>query len=219
MAKHTALEPQSRLAFPVVLPGRVLRLWASLSGLPALGSFYLAGGSGLALHLGHRQSNDLDFFSRRHFRPELLARRLSILATPEHLSMGEGSVECWIAGFKSQFLFYPYRLLRPLQKTKYGTLADPHDIALMKLIAIGRRGSKRDFVDVACFLRKFPNVSLGELLELLPQKYGSMNRAHLLRALAYFADAESDPMPRMRWSLKWDEVKRQLGEAVQDLFR
>ena len=46
-----------------------------------------------------------------------------------------------------------------------------------------------------------------------------MNRAHLLRALTYFTDAESDPMPRMRWSVKWNEVKRQLEEAVIDLFR
>ena len=219
MAKNIARERESRLAFPVILPGRVLKLWASLSGLPTLGSFYLAGGSGLALHLGHRQSNDLDFFSRRFFRPELLARRLTDIASPEHLSMGEGSVECWIAGFKSQFLYYPYRLLRPLHNTKYGLLADPHDIALMKLVAIGQRGSKRDFVDLACFLRKFPKVPLGELLELLQRKYGRMNRAHLLRALTYFADADPDPMPRMRWSLKWDEVKRQLEEAVTDLFR
>jgi len=218
MAKHPSQERQSQLAFPAALPGRVLRLWASLSGLPALGSFYLAGGTGLALHLGHRQSDDLDFFSRRSFRPELLARRLARLASPEHLRMGEESVECWIGGFKVQFLHYPYRLLRPLHKTKFGALADPRDIALMKLIAIGQRGSKRDFVDVACFLRKFPNVSLGELLELLPRKYGSTNRAHLLRALTYFADAESDPMPRMRWSLKWDEIKRQLEDAVRDLF-
>jgi hypothetical protein len=168
--------------------------------------------------LGHRQSNDLDFFSGRSFRPELLARRLTIIASPEHLSMGEGSIECWIAGFKIQFLHYPYRLLRPLHKTKYGALADPHDIALMKLIAIGQRGSKRDFVDLACFLRKFPHVSLGQLLELLPRKYGSMNRAYLLRSLTYFADAESDPMPRMRWSLKWDEIKRQLEDAAINLF-
>jgi hypothetical protein len=169
--------------------------------------------------LGHRQSNDLDFFSRRSFRPELLARRLTVIASPKQLSMGEGSVECWIAGFKSQFLYYPYRLLHPLHHTKYGSLADPQDIALMKLVAIGQRGSKRDFVDLACFLRKFPNVSLGELLELLQRKYSSMNRAHLLRSLTYFADADSDPMPRMRWSLKWDDVKRQLEEAVKDLFR
>jgi hypothetical protein len=168
--------------------------------------------------LGHRQSNDLDFFSRRSFRPELLARHLAVLASPERLRMGEGSLECWIGGFKVQFLHYPYRLLRPLHETKCGALADPQDIALMKLIAIGQRGSKRDFVDVACFLRKFSNVSLGELLELLPRKYGSANRAHLLRALTYFANAETDPMPRMRWSLKWDEIKKQLEDAVEDLF-
>jgi hypothetical protein len=84
---------------------------------------------------------------------------------------------------------------------------------------LGQGGSKRDFVDLACFLRKFANVTLGEVLELLQRKYGSMNRAHLLRALTYFADAASDPMPRMRWSLKCDEVERQLEEAVKDLFR
>jgi len=89
----------------------------------------------------------------------------------------------------------------------------------MKLIAFGQRGSKRDILDLACFLRKFPNISPGEMLELLQRKSGSMNRAHLLRALTYFADAESDPMPRMRRSLKWNEVKRQLEEAVKDLFR
>ena len=219
MAKHPSQERHSRLAFPAALPGRILRLWASLSGLPALSSFYLAGGSGLALHLGHRQSNDLDFFSRRSFRPELLARRLTMIARPEHLSMGEGCLECWIAGFKIQFLYYPYRLLRPLHKTEYGLLADPQDIALMKLIAIGQRGCKRDFVDLACFLKNFPNVFLLELFGDLPRKYGSMNRAHLLRALTYFAEAESDPMPRMRWPLKWDEVKKQLENAVKDLFR
>jgi hypothetical protein len=26
-------------------------------------------------------------------------------------------------------------------------------------------------------------------------------------------------MPRMRWSLRWDEIKRQLEDAVKDLFR
>ncbi len=148
-----------------------------------------------------------------------MARRLSALAQPEHLSMGEGSVECWIGGVKTQYLYYPYRLLRPLHTTPYGSLADPYDIALMKLVAIGQRGCKRDFVDLACFLQHFPQVSLGELLELLQRKYGKMNRAHLLLALTYFADAESDPMPRMRRPGGWNQVKRQLEEAVKDLFR
>jgi hypothetical protein len=118
-----------------------------------------------------------------------------------------------------QFLHYPYRLLRPLQQTKYGPTADPLDIALMKLLAISQRGSKRDFVDLACFLRQHPHTALGDLLELLVRKYGKINRAHQLRALVYFADAEGEPMPRMRWPLEWGEVKGQLEKEVRELLR
>ena len=202
-----------------VLPRRALRLWGSLSHLPALRSFYLVGGTGLALHLGHRRSNDLDFFSARSFRPDLLARKLATISAPERLTFGEGSLECWMGRYKVQFLYYPYRLLRTLHQTKYGPLADPLDIALMKLVAISQRGSRRDFIDLACFLRQHPQISLGELLEFLPRKHGKINRAHHVRALTYFADAESEPMPRMRWSLRWSEVKRQLEDEVRELIR
>lgn len=201
-----------------VLPARALRLWASLSRLRAFTSFYVGGGTGLALHLGHRQSEDLDFFSRRSFRSERLARAISTIDVPEGISLGEGSLECWAAGFKLQFLYYPYRLLSTLHKTKYGRLADPLDIALMKLVAIRQRGSKRDFVDLACFLRHYPQRPLGELFRFLPRKYGRINRAHFLRALIYFVDADAEPMPRMRWSLTWNEVKRELEKEVDRLL-
>ena len=219
MAKRTARLARETVVYPRVLPARVLRLLNELSRLPELRSFYLGGGSGLALHLGHRESDDLGFFSPRSFRPELLARALTTVSAPQGLHLGDGSIECWMARFKVQLLHYPYRLLRPLHRTKYGPLADPLDIALMKLIAISQRGSKRDFVDLACFLRQYPHISLGGLLELLRRKYGKINRAHQLRALVYFADAESEPMPRMRWSLPWNEVKTQLEEAVREILR
>lgn len=205
--------------FHRALPTRALRLWKSLSQVPACRSFYLGGGTGLALHLGHRRSEDLDFFSRRSFRPELLARRITGAGVPKNVVLGEGALECWLAGFKLQFLYYPHRLLRPLQETDYGTLADAIDIVLMKLIAISQRGSKRDFIDLACFLRHYPHTSLADLLDLLRRKYGRLNRAHLLRALTYFADAEAEPMPRMLWSLRWDEVKSQLEQEAAKLFR
>ncbi|MGQ9512423.1 nucleotidyl transferase AbiEii/AbiGii toxin family protein [Thermodesulfitimonas sp.] len=60
--------------------------------------FYLAGGTGLALHLGHRFSEDLDFFSERVFEPEVLVRELGprlsltvfgITAGTLHASCGE----------------------------------------------------------------------------------------------------------------------------------
>jgi len=202
-----------------VLPPRARSLWGALSKVTALRNFYLAGGTGLALHLGHRESDDLDFFSRRSFRPSLLAKQISRVGTPEHISLGHGSVECWLRGFKVQFLHYPYRLLEELHKTSWGRLADPVDIVLMKLTAISQRGSKRDFVDLACFLRCYPQFPLGELLELLPRKYGRINRAHYLRAVLYSQDAEREPAPRMRWDMSWKQVKDQLEQEVAQLLR
>jgi len=38
--------------------------------------FYLAGGSGLALQIGHRISEDLDFFTPIHFKPDILVQYL-----------------------------------------------------------------------------------------------------------------------------------------------
>lgn len=46
-----ALTPETRQAFQIA------------AALPLIQRYYLAGGTGLALHLGHRFSVDLDFFS------------------------------------------------------------------------------------------------------------------------------------------------------------
>lgn len=201
-----------------VLPLRARRLCRKLIRLPGLRPFYLAGGTGLALHLGHRRSEDLDFFSRQVFRPPALAQALETVNTPKHLRLGQGSVECWLAGFKVQWLHYPYRLLKKLHRTELGHLADPLDIALMKLTAVSQRGSKRDFIDLACFLRGYPQFPLHELLQLLSRKYGRINRSHYLRALVYFRDAEREPMPRMHWPLSWTKVKDYFQQGVAELL-
>ena len=40
-----------------------------LSRVGEVRTFYLAGGTALALHLGHRRSGDFDFFRDRELRP------------------------------------------------------------------------------------------------------------------------------------------------------
>ena len=47
-----------------LLPEGAIPVASILAQWPAMQQFYLAGGTGLALHLGHRQSRDLDFFTR-----------------------------------------------------------------------------------------------------------------------------------------------------------
>jgi hypothetical protein len=54
--------------FRAVLPPATERTWMALVGnLP--GGAYLVGGTGIAAHLGHRVSRDLDFFGG-DLRPE-----------------------------------------------------------------------------------------------------------------------------------------------------
>ena len=47
-----------------VLPTGTAAVASALAQWPTMSQFYLAGGTALALHLGHRQSRDLDFFTR-----------------------------------------------------------------------------------------------------------------------------------------------------------
>jgi len=50
----------------------------------------LAGGTGLALHLGHRVSGDLEFFTQRAFRPSEILEELRALAgVVESVTMGD----------------------------------------------------------------------------------------------------------------------------------
>jgi hypothetical protein len=111
-----------------------------------------------------------------------------------------------VQGVKVSFLGYAYPLLFSLRKFLGVQVADPRDIACMKLSAIASRGTKRDFVDLYAAARE---VRLRELLDLFQQKYARTryNTVHLLKSLVYFADAEMDPMPDLLARLSWDEIK------------
>jgi|SRR3989344_1214523 len=58
------------------LPEATARLIEKIKLLPQLQQFYLTGGTTLSLQLGHRESEDLDFFSQTDFKPEILQRSL-----------------------------------------------------------------------------------------------------------------------------------------------
>src|ERR1035441_3379370 len=57
-----------------ILPTSQRRLWPELDAVPS--DFVLYGGTGLALQLGHRASEDFDFFSSSGFDPDRLRLRL-----------------------------------------------------------------------------------------------------------------------------------------------
>jgi len=189
-----------------VLPDGWARAVADLAARSGLSGFYLAGGTGLALSLGHRRSVDLDLFSESDFQSAELRDRLRNLEGLRKLETAPGTLHLELHLVKVSFLYYPYPLLFPTRLFDALNVADPRDIACMKLEAIATRGGRRDFIDLYQAAQIY---GLPDILEWFGRKYQavSYNRTHLFKALTYFRDAEQQPMPDMRIPLAWDEVR------------
>jgi len=97
-------------------------------------------------------------------------------------------------------------------------LASPADIGLMKLAAVNSRGTRRDFIDLYS-LREI--VTLDRLLELAAVKYEDRpSFLHIAaRALAYFEDAEPQPMPRLLIPVEWADIRAYCEAAARRLAR
>lgn len=173
-------------------------------------SFYLAGGTGLALHLGHRKSVDIDLFTMTGFDVDRVSFRLS--ETGAVISVAEeGTVHAFIGETKVSFLHYPYRLLKDVQVYEGIGIASLEDIACMKVIAVSQRAEKKDFFDLYEVLRKFGPARLGKLVV---DKYGSgrINAYHILKSFFYFTDAEQSLDPVSLRDVTWEGVKKYLLE-------
>ena len=73
--------------------------------------------------------------------------------------------------------------------------------------AIEGRGTKKDFVDIYFLLKKY---SLKNLLDFYSQKYPDSSSFMAMKSLAYFEDAEEEPMPYMFVDVSWDEIKKSI---------
>ena len=189
---------------------------------PFIGGFYLAGGTALALQIGHRVSTDLDWFSASHrlLAPEREAIRQALDDSGQFVVASEqdGLMFTRLFGADVSFIHQHHPLLEPTVAYQGIQLASPTDIGLMKLAAINSRGTRRDFIDLYS-LREI--VTLDRLLELATVKYE--DRPSFLpiaaRALAYFEDAEPQPMPRLLTPVKWADVRAYCEAAARRLTR
>ncbi|OGJ15703.1 MAG: hypothetical protein A2632_00640 [Candidatus Pacebacteria bacterium RIFCSPHIGHO2_01_FULL_46_16] len=164
--------------------------------------------------MGHRESEDLDFFSQHNFNPELLQSEIAKFGVLENTELSVGTVNTFCNGVKLQFLEYPYRLIGPQVSWKNMQLSSLLDIACTKLQTISMRGSKKDFIDLYFLLQTY---SLQELFDALKKKYAGINYSitHIMKSLTFFADAEPQPMPRMHSLAAWDEIKQSVIKQVR----
>ena len=172
--------------------------------------FYLAGGSALALRLGHRVSVDLDFFSDvdevgDDSRAEIVAI-FKQHRTTEVLENVFGNLLMKVEGTHIGFFSYGYPLLEPPTEVLGVRVAGLLDIGMMKLDALISRGARKDYYDLYFIAQQVP---LEEMLHQGPVKYPYAHDYEMmaLTSLTDFDNADRDVAVETFDRLSWETVK------------
>lgn len=172
--------------------------------------WYLAGGTALALQVGHRQSVDLDFFTPlKKIKEVEIERELFNTGHWQTTFRENGTIYGRFLDAKVSLIVYPF-FIPANNKLSCGTISIllPEDIAAMKIIAISQRGRKRDFFDLYwyCQNREALEAAVKRAVAQYPGQEHNLN--HIIKSLTYFVDAENDPLPKIFFKAGWKEVKK-----------
>ncbi len=168
--------------------------------------FYLAGGTAAALRLGHRLSFDLDFFTRKSFPQVELEKLLKKVGKFKRERIVTDTLLGVFNDTKVSFFRYDYPLIGKTEDFQNIQIASLADLSAMKIDAISRRGTKRDFIDLFFICQK---ITLLKAFADYRKKYGhkNINFVHAVKSLNYFEDAKDETMPEMLVSCDWKKVK------------
>lgn len=171
-------------------------------------NFALAGGTSLALQIGHRRSIDLDFFCTQPFNVKELEIILSSSSyfKFDYSSNNSRMLFGFINGIKCDFIHEPATLLEPFVSTEGVSYFSIKDIAAMKLHTICGRGKKKDFFDIYALLQLY---SWETMTGWFIKKYDEKQLVFLWRSILYFNDAEDDPEIEgyPPYDKSWKEIK------------
>lgn len=187
------------------------KLLKNITKLVSIPNYYMIGGTALSIQLGLRESYDFDFCVPEGFNNELLLQELQSLGEIEVKQNQKGTCDVILNGVQVSFFYYPNQVIKEFVITEEMPklkMASILDIAIMKVIAIGGRGAKKDFFDLYNIISK-NNVTLDELTKGLIQKCGNhINYVNTILGLSYFEDAEQEILPTTFVEYDWEEIKR-----------
>jgi hypothetical protein len=196
-----------------ILPKPQQMLWDELGAIPA--EFVLYGGTAIALHLGHRESVDFDFFGNTAFDPALLAGRIPFLATAETIQRAENTLSVIVdrgSPVKLSFFGLPnlLRLTPPHVAGDNGLkVASLLDLAGTKASVVQVRAEAKDYVDIDALLT-LGGMDLATILAAGGAIYGAaFNPQITLKALSFFDDGNLRNLP--------DALKARLVAAIRSV--
>lgn len=192
-----------------ILPAPQHLLWKELTDVPP--DFTLYGGTAVALHLGHRQSVDFDFFSMKPINPAALYAEVPFLQGTKIIQQEKNTLTCLVghgAPVKVSFFGLPHirRIKTPHIALDNGLkIASLMDLAGMKAAVVQQRPEAKDYRDLDTMMSA--NIGLPEALAAAQYIYGAGFNAQItLKALSYFDDGDLQKLP--------DDMKTRIVKAV-----
>ena len=179
--------------------------------------FYLAGGTALALQIGHRDSIDFDFFSNNSINTvQLFSKLKNIFNKFQILKIQEEKNTLTILInniIKISFFSYGYKLLKNKIIEPNLCIASMEDIACMKLSAIISRATNKDYIDLYYILKQ---LDLQAVLKMCEEKFNDIDTNLILKSLVYFDDVAIEPIIfKNNMDIEFKEIKSFLIKEVK----
>jgi predicted nucleotidyltransferase component of viral defense system len=159
---------------------------------------HLGGGTAIAVHLGHRESRDLDFFFHRAVDLGEIKSLVSGLGTFAVTHEAKGTLKGLFGATKIE-VFDATRLNQLTEPVLVAGLsvAGLYDLMAMKIKVMAERGEMRDYFDVKAIDER-GSISVEEGIELYMRRYSiepsSDALSHLFRAMGDLSDVEADDL-------------------------
>lgn len=183
-------------------------------------SFYLVGGTAIALHLGHRRSIDFDLFTFTQLNKSRIKAKLhQIPFSMVPIFEDFDQMHLLINQVKVTFFSYPYSVQHPLKVDETISIPSLLSLAAMKAYALGRRAKWKDYVDLYFILRDY--YTIPEISQEATTIFGQLFSEKLFREqLAFHKDIDyTEPVEFLIPPVSEEEIKEFLINKATDIWQ
>lgn len=161
-----------------------------------LDKYVLVGGSALAMHLCHRKSEDLDFFTYEDsFDKREIYEFIKYFEQKEILNETDEQIDLLLDGVKVTFFNANRSFLKPSKIDRFN-LASLKSIAAMKVNVLFLRAKFRDYYDLYFLVKKA--MSIKKVYECSLNVLDGINFKLFAVALVYVDDIEDDNISHLK---------------------
>lgn len=194
-----------------LLPDTETLLLKMVEGCDFLSKYVLVGGSALSMHLCHRKSENLDFFTYDDsFNKKAIFAYIQTFENKEILNQTDEQIDVLLDGVKVTFVNAQWSFLKP-QKVEKFNLSSLEAIAAMKVNVLFLRAKYRDYYDLYFLVKK--SMSLKKVFECSLDILDGINFKLFSVALLYTDDIEDDHIVYL------EPIEILSKEKIRDFFQ